>query len=134
MLESLLGSDSSSRIVDKHALEKIDSELIGGHNFRKLLGLPHGESLLEVWERGYTGPHLLVGRSKRAEDAEEFVNFTIAREKCVASKHLSEDATQAPNVDRSRVVAGSKQNLGCSVPQGDDLYGSEGAGWLDILI
>lgn len=122
VLESLLGSDSSGRVVDKHALKQVDRELISLYNVSKSLGLPHGEGLLEVGKGGDTRPDLLVRRSKRAEDAEELVNLTISREECVFRQHLGEDATQAPNVDGGRVVARSKQNLGGSVPQSDHLH------------
>lgn len=81
---------------------------------------------MEIGQRSDAGPDLLVGGSKRTEDAEELVNLAIAREERITCQHLSEDATQTPDVDRSGVVSGAQQNLGRSVPQGDDLLKQTG--------
>jgi len=121
VLESLLGCDSAGGIVDQHALNQVDRELISLHNVSKPLWLPHGEGLLEVGKGGHARPDLLVRRSKHAEDAEQLINLTISREERILRQHLGEDATQAPNVDRRGVVARAKQNLRRSVPQGDHL-------------
>lgn len=121
MVESFLGGDAHRGIVDQHAGQQINGLLISVDNVSEALGRPDGEGVLEVGHRSDTGPNLLVGGSEDAEDAEELVNLAISGEEGVLGQHLSEDATQAPDIDGRRVVTSSKQNLGGTIPQSDDL-------------
>lgn len=61
-------------------------------------------------------------RSHLPEDSEDLIDLGVTGEKRLLHRHLCEDASYRPHVDRSAVVSGSKQNLGSTVPQGDDLY------------
>ena len=77
-------------------------------------------------------------RSEDAEDLENLVNLTVTHEKRPLLQHLGKDATRAPDVDAERVVLRTKQDLGASVPEGDDLVSvcldreSEGSGQAEI--
>ena len=56
------------------------------------------------------------------EDLEDLVNLRVTREERLARAHLSEDATDRPHVNTSRVLSPTKQNLWRAVPECDDLY------------
>ena len=77
-------------------------------------------------------------RSEDAEDLEDLVDLTVTHEKRPLLQHLGKDATRAPDVDAERVVLRTKQDLGASVPEGDDLVSvcldreSEGSGQAEI--
>ena len=72
------------------------------------------------------------------EDLEDLVNLRVTREEGLSCAHLGKDATDGPHVDASRVLTSTQENLGGSVPQGDDLVGvcaqrnTKGAGKTEI--
>jgi hypothetical protein len=126
VVHRLLRADTSGGIVDEHALQEVQAvfaenfDAIRIDHFVVLLPLPLGETALEVWEGGDTRPVCLSRCSEDAEDLEDLVDLRVTREERLASSHLGEDATDGPHVDTSRVLATTKQNLGCAVPEGDD--------------
>ncbi len=85
---------------------------------------------LEVGQVAHAGPHLLVGSAEIAEDAEQLVDFAVAREKRAAVDHFCEYAADGPDVDGRGVVLGSEQNLGGAVPQSNDLCKSKRMQWI----
>ena len=97
-----------------------------------------GESRLHFCQFECIGPLVLVRRTEDAEDLEDLVDLAVPHEKRSLLQHLGEDATRAPDVDAERVVLRTKQDLGASVPEGDDLVSvrldreSEGSGQAKI--
>ena len=57
------------------------------------------------------------------EDAEELVDLRVAGPQRAAVHHLDEDRADRPHVDGGRVRALAEQDLGCAVPERDDLCG-----------
>jgi hypothetical protein len=63
-----------------------------------------------------------AGETRNApEDPEDLVDLRVSWEEGLPHDHLGEDTPHGPHVERCRVVSGSEQDLGSSVPQGDDL-------------
>ena len=122
----LLCADTSSGVVNKHALQQIqavltqDLDAVCVDHFIVLLPLPLGETALEIGERGHAGPVCFGRSAEDAEDLEDLVNFGVAWEQRLAGGHLSEDAANGPHVDTSGVLATTEQNLGRAVPESDD--------------
>ena len=68
------------------------------------------------------------------ENLENLVNLRVAREERLACAHLGKDAPDGPHVDAGRILATAEQDLGGTIPEGDNLVGvgaqgdAEGAG------
>ena len=54
------------------------------------------------------------------ENAEDLIDFRVAREEGRTHRHLGKDAAHRPHVDRRIVVARAQQDLGRAVPERDD--------------
>mmetsp|Transcript_55742 Transcript_55742/g.155373 ORF Transcript_55742/g.155373 Transcript_55742/m.155373 type:complete len:300 (+) Transcript_55742:189-1088(+) len=100
---------------------------------------------LERWEFRFPVGQLCDGRPshvvRRSEDLEYFLQLVAvgaSREQRPAVHHFSEDATDAPNVDRSRILARAHQDVWRAVPQRNHLMrvatdrDSEGAGEAEV--
>ena len=60
-------------------------------------------------------------RGSGLEDLEDLVDFRIAGEERFARPHLGEDGAAGPHVDTCTVLSAAEEDLGCAVPQCDDL-------------
>ena len=83
--------------------------------------LPLGEGGLEVRQLQRCGPVALIRGALDLEDFEYLVDFRVAREKRLSLSHLSKDAADRPNVDRSGILLLAEEDLGSSVPKGHNL-------------
>jgi hypothetical protein len=55
------------------------------------------------------------------EDLENLINLRITREQRLFHGHFRENTSNTPHVDSGRVMSGTKQDFGCTIPEGDDL-------------
>lgn len=87
------------------------------------------QSLLKIYkEHGFsTSNQEAIERKKKSttwltpEDLEQFINLRVPRKQWSLVHHLSKYTAHRPHINRSRIVAWSKQYFGCSVPQGHHL-------------
>mmetsp|Transcript_23091 Transcript_23091/g.64755 ORF Transcript_23091/g.64755 Transcript_23091/m.64755 type:complete len:392 (-) Transcript_23091:323-1498(-) len=141
MHKRLAGGDARARFVREAALQKVcgrsgQRRRHASHNARVILDDNASHHALEA-QRGPIRKHrrvvrqprdsrpiIIGGRSPDPEDLVQLVNFRIAgeqrRRRAVHGQgrgHLGQDAADAPDVDRRRVVFRSQQYLRCSIPQ-----------------
>ena len=55
------------------------------------------------------------------KDFDQLITVVLTGKQGLSVHNLGEDAANRPDVDRSCVVFGAKQDIGCTVPQSDDL-------------
>ena len=61
-------------------------------------------------------------KAKIPENAEKLVDLSVTLEQRLLQVHLSEDATNGPDVHASAVARATKEHLWSSVPKRHDLY------------
>jgi len=85
-----------------------------------------------------TVPDIWGGSASDLEDFLKLVAIVGTSKKRLSVDNLSEDASDRPNVHRSRVILGTKQNIRSSVPKGYDFVSeildrdSKGSGQAEI--
>lgn len=86
---------------------------------RKWDSLPFGECWLEIRKLKGLRPIVLVRSSLNLENLENLVDFWISSEKSFSLSHLSENATNGPNINRCWVLFLTEKNFRSSVPKGN---------------
>ena len=66
---------------------------------------------------------MFIGSCEDTEDLEKLVDFRIATEQRSSTSHLSEDASDGPDVNSERVALTTKEDFRGTVPESDDLMG-----------
>ena len=140
MIDGILGGDAVLGAVGQEAVEEVDAVVV--EVVHAVLGVvrpdPAGEGAVPVLELGAAGPGVLGGGAELAEDLEELVDLGIAGEEGALGDHLDEDGADGPDVDGGSVGLRSEEDLGGTVPEGDDLVGegpdggAEGPGQAEI--
>lgn len=81
VVDSLLGTDTASRIVNEEHLEQIETVVaknlgtIDAYDLFVMLSLPLWKAALEVWKACHSRPVILRWGAKDAEDLEDLVNL-----------------------------------------------------------
>ena len=67
--------------------------------------LGNGVLYLEIRQLRYTWPHVICGGFQYSENAEKLVDFRITLKERPFVGHFGENASDGPNVDRTRVLS-----------------------------
>ncbi len=76
---------------------------------------------LEIWQIADARPCFIGRCAEIAENAKQFVDFTVAGKEGATVDHLGEYASHGPYVHRRGIVLGAKEDFRSTVPQGDHL-------------
>lgn len=116
VLDHFLGRDTESWIVHECLLKKVHSGWIDVFDLRcEIVLIPARECCLVVGQRGHARPNLLSWCTEDAEHTEELIDFRVSLEQWFASCHFSEDASDGPDVNGTRVSLRSKEDFRCAV-------------------
>lgn len=84
---------------------------------REIVLVPAWECCLVVRQRCNSRPDLLGRCSEDAEHAEELIDFGVALEERLSCCHFSENATDGPDINGTRVALASEKDFGRAIPQ-----------------
>ena len=67
-------------------------------------------------------PSSARNRALSLEDLEDLIDLRVAWEKRLSGTHFGENTADRPHVDSGGVLTTAQKDLGCTVPERDDLY------------
>lgn len=118
------GGDAHLRAQLEHSVEQVQADLVDlGQNNAEILGSKNGEVGLVLGELGYAGPRTLRRGAHEPEDLLKLVLVCGAGEKRASRVHLGHDAACRPDVDACAIGPASQQDIGGTIPQGDNFVG-----------
>mmetsp|Transcript_9292 Transcript_9292/g.20246 ORF Transcript_9292/g.20246 Transcript_9292/m.20246 type:complete len:207 (-) Transcript_9292:170-790(-) len=111
-------------VVFEGAIDEFDTGSVPLQSRYKLgprLGVISGVVRLPLRKLHHGGPRFRRRRAQCLEDLQQLVLVASPREERTAVQHLRKDAPHRPDVHRSRILPGSHQNVGRTIPQSDHL-------------
>mmetsp|Transcript_26799 Transcript_26799/g.62588 ORF Transcript_26799/g.62588 Transcript_26799/m.62588 type:complete len:228 (+) Transcript_26799:1004-1687(+) len=136
MLQRVFRRDALRRFVLQQCLQQMNSMLAQFHPsfVVEVLVVPHqvawdayavvlGQILLVLRQINHGRPGRLGWRTKHLEDAQQLVVIRSARKQRVPTRHLPEDAANAPEIHRSGILPRSHEDVGRAIPQRHHLVG-----------